>query len=266
MSTSSHVPLPQGPFLDPLSPIGVKLLLGRPSGRALLLDFLGALRPGHRPAAIRYGPQRGPGFSFESAAGRRYRLEVHLHKRTRFRDHVMEELSRMLCRGYAGRAADACYIGLLNFPYRRGRQGSCIHRFRLREAGWGPAFSRRAQVILVEMPRFRKKPEALLSRLDHWLYVLKHMGGMDEMPAWLRQPPFPQLFRAAAVPEASRADLRRYIDELSAYCAARGAEEEEAGAGRPPRVEDAGTTMPREIALLLRGPSYPCPRRLALPA
>ena len=69
----------------------------------------------------------------------------------------------------------------------------------------------------VEVGRFDKTDEELMSLSDKWMYVLKNLSRLDNRPAALREKIFSKLFDAAAVARFTPTELREYEDSLKAY-------------------------------------------------
>ena len=69
----------------------------------------------------------------------------------------------------------------------------------------------------VEVGRFDKTDEELMSLSDKWMYVLKNLSRLDNRPAALREKIFSKLFAAASVARFTPTELREYEDSLKAY-------------------------------------------------
>lgn len=53
--------------------------------------------------------------------------------------------------------------------------------------------------IFVQMPLFDKKEPQLVTRLDNWLYFLKNLGIVDEIPQILNETIFQKGFEKAKI-------------------------------------------------------------------
>ena len=67
------------------------------------------------------------------------------------------------------------------------------------------------------MPRFLKKLEELEDNIDKWLYVLKNISRLQELPQKLQNRIFEKLFRVAEIAKYSHEEWQEYQLSLSAY-------------------------------------------------
>ena len=70
----------------------------------------------------------------------------------------------------------------------------------------------------VQMPLFNKKEDELETQLDKWLFFLKHLPKLSEIPKILNVPVFRQAFETARVANFSKQELKDYRDSYSGYC------------------------------------------------
>ena len=69
----------------------------------------------------------------------------------------------------------------------------------------------------VEIAKFNKTEEALLTLYDKWLYVLKNLSRLDKRPQALKEKIFTKLFEEAEIAKFTPKELREYEDSLKAY-------------------------------------------------
>ena len=63
----------------------------------------------------------------------------------------------------------------------------------------GEVFYDKLTYLYLQMPNFRKTELELESHFDKWLYFLKHLASMDDIPQILREPIFEQGFALASL-------------------------------------------------------------------
>jgi flagellar biosynthesis/type III secretory pathway protein FliH len=95
--------------------------------------------------------------------------------------------------------------------------GEYFHTVKLVDISTGAVFYDKSTLIYIEMPKFNKQESELTSRLDHWLYRLKHLEEMDAPPAEMDDPIFNRLFEAAEIAKLSKSELKAYQSSLKAY-------------------------------------------------
>jgi len=71
--------------------------------------------------------------------------------------------------------------------------------------------------IYLEMPKFTKKAEELETHFEKWMYVLKNLKRLDNIPDKLREKIFEKMFAVAEVAKLSPEEYQAYIDSLNSY-------------------------------------------------
>ena len=69
----------------------------------------------------------------------------------------------------------------------------------------------------VEISKFNKTEDELVTLYDKWLYVLKNLSWLDERPAALKEKIFTKLFEEAEIAKFTPMELKEYEDSLKAY-------------------------------------------------
>ena len=71
--------------------------------------------------------------------------------------------------------------------------------------------------IYLEMPRFKKSEQELVTHFDKWLYVLKHLHKLQGIPPKLREKIFEKLFSQAEIAKLNSQEMRTYDESLKTY-------------------------------------------------
>jgi len=67
------------------------------------------------------------------------------------------------------------------------------------------------------MPKFTKTVEELETHFEKWMYVLKNLKRLDDIPDKLRERIFEKMFSVAEVAKLSPDEYMAYIDSLNSY-------------------------------------------------
>ena len=86
--------------------------------------------------------------------------------------------------------------------------------YRLREDGNHEVMTDVLRFVLLELGRFRKRIWELESRFDKWVYLLKHMHEMSEIPKEFSDPLFTRLFMLAEIDNFTAEEYQQYIESL----------------------------------------------------
>ena len=106
-------------------------------------------------------------------------------------------------------------IGILdNFVLKYSREAVYFHDACVIDRGTDDLVSEKNWWIFVELLNFKKADSDLDTELDKWLYALKNMSKMDEIPVCLQQPVFKKLFNIAEYINLTKEEQMSYDQEL----------------------------------------------------
>ena len=71
--------------------------------------------------------------------------------------------------------------------------------------------------ITIELPKFNKKEDELVTLYDKWLFVLRNLSQLMERPAALQERVFASLFRHAEIDKMQPNERRQYEKSLFDY-------------------------------------------------
>ncbi|MEQ9440186.1 MAG: PD-(D/E)XK nuclease family transposase [Cyclobacteriaceae bacterium] len=71
--------------------------------------------------------------------------------------------------------------------------------------------------LYLEMPKFRKTEEELVSQFDKWMYVLKNLHRLQDKPVKLQEKVFEKLFAEAEIAKLNSEDMKAYEESLKVY-------------------------------------------------
>jgi uncharacterized protein (DUF3084 family) len=69
----------------------------------------------------------------------------------------------------------------------------------------------------MELPRFTKKLDELQNNVERWMYVLKHLSKLNDLPDALRNRIFRKLFEQARIANMTPEELNTYSKSLKKF-------------------------------------------------
>ena len=110
-------------------------------------------------------------------------------------------------------------VALLNFDMKEEAfdQEAICHYVKLCDTTTHKVFYEKLDFIYVEIAKFEKSEEELVTLYDKWLYVLKNLSTLSKRPKALREKVFDRLFEEAEIARFTPRELREYEDSRKAY-------------------------------------------------
>ncbi|TAE24365.1 MAG: Rpn family recombination-promoting nuclease/putative transposase [Candidatus Kapaibacterium sp.] len=222
-------------YINPFTDFGFKKLFGEEAHKTLLIDFLNALLPAHRRIReLQYTKNEAFGETatdrravFDIACtgenGERFIVELQKAKQNFFKDRsvfyatfpIREQAERGDVWDFE-LAAVYC-IGILDFVFDEDRDSpEYLHTVQLKNQH-NRVFYDKLTFVYLEMPKFTKTEAELATHTDKWLYFIKHLSGLEAIPAVLQETVFEQAFRTAEIARFDAAEARAYQASLKYY-------------------------------------------------
>jgi predicted transposase/invertase (TIGR01784 family) len=92
-----------------------------------------------------------------------------------------------------------------------------IHDIGLIDRETKTVFNDKLRYIYLEMPKFVKQEDELETQFDKWLYVLRNLSSLQQIPARLQERIFRRVFEVAEMARFSTDDRRAYQSSLKYY-------------------------------------------------
>ncbi len=218
-------------YLDPFTDFGFKKIFGQEASKPLLRDFLNSLLPPTaqiRELAFKNAEQAGTGLAERKAVfdiycgsetGEKFIVELQKAKQNYFKDRTVFYSTFPIREQAAGSwdfALKAVYcVGILDFVFNdpAGATGEVLHEVKLNNQH-GAVFYDKLTYYYLEIPNFRKREAELTTRLDQWLYFLKHLEELQSIPQLFRDEVFEQAFETAAIAQMSVIEWEQYEGSL----------------------------------------------------
>ena len=91
-----------------------------------------------------------------------------------------------------------------------------VHIIKLKNQN-GKTFYDKLTYIYLEMPNFNQTEDELKTRLDKWLYFIKHLEDFQTIPTIFKDEVFTQAFEKAELAKFGQAELDSYENSLKTY-------------------------------------------------
>ena len=221
-------------YLHPLTDFGFKKLFGTEPNKILLIDFLNQLLPAHhqiknltytKNEQLSSSPDdRKAIFDLfcESSEGNKFIVEIQRARQTFFLDRSVFYSSfpirEQAKRGDWNYELRPVYIvAILDFEIVGLQLGQdLLHKVQLRDEKHRLFYDKLTH-IYIELPKFTKTQEELVTKFDKWLYVFRHLAELDKKPQKLKERIFERLFEAAEIAQMSPEDRDNYESDLKKY-------------------------------------------------
>ena len=224
-------------YISLLTDFGFKRIFGTDPNKELLVNFLNSLFDGEEVIKdVKYLNSENVGDVYterkaifdvycENEKGEKFIVEMQNAYQAYFKDRSLF-YSTFPIREQAPKGSDWNFclkkvyvVALLN--YRMGDEAfdssDTIHTIALMDTKTNKVFNAKLMFKYVEVGRFDKTDDELISLSDKWMYVLKNLSRLDNRPSSLREKIFTKLFDAAAIARFTPMELREYEDSLKAY-------------------------------------------------
>ncbi|MEZ4884042.1 MAG: Rpn family recombination-promoting nuclease/putative transposase [Chitinophagales bacterium] len=232
-----------GIFINPLTDFGFKKLFGEEVNKDLLIDFLNELIPVKRHTIVNLTYLKNEHLSnheddrravydlyCENEKGEKFIVEIQRAKQKFFKDRsIYYSTFPIQEQAKAGNKWDfelkAVYsIAIMDFTFEDGRKRqtdedelSFLHTIQLVDVDRGSIFYNKLTFIYLEVPKFDKEEDELVTHFDKWMYILKNLYKFNKRPKALQERIFQRLFDAAELARFSKKDRIAYEDNLKAY-------------------------------------------------
>jgi len=224
-------------YLNPFTDFGFKKIFGEEASKPLLMDFLNALLPAeNRIKQLNFKDKEQQGDTeydrkaiydiyCESETGEKFIVELQKAKQNYFIERTVYD-STFPIREQAETGkwnfnlkAVFC-IGILDFTFNdyetEPEKKEVVHTIMLKDQN-GKTFYYKLTYIYLEMPNFNKKVDDLETRLDQWLYFIKHLEDFQGIPVIFKDAIFQQALHKAEIAKFGPAEMDSYEVSLKVF-------------------------------------------------
>lgn len=221
-------------YINPFTDFGFKKLFGTEPNKDLLIDFLNQILPEkHQITDLIYTSNEYQGRSendrkaiFDlyctSQQGDRFIVEIQKAKQNYFKDRSVYystfPIQEQAIRGDWNFKLSAVYtVGILDFVFAEDiQENKVLHVVQLKDQQ-GQVFYDKLTYVYLEMPNFKKQESQLETHFDKWLYCIKYLQNLDDIPMKLQEKIFRKLFKTAEIANFSKVEMQEYENSLKYY-------------------------------------------------
>ncbi|MEY4936336.1 MAG: hypothetical protein RIS64_2695 [Bacteroidota bacterium] len=231
-------------FINPFTDFGFKKLFGEEENKDLLIDFLNTLLPEpHKIVTLMYKPNDQSGLTVfdrraiydlycEGVDGSKFIVEMQKAKQTYFKDRALFyttfPVQAQAKKGikqeeekieWDFKLAPIYVVSVLDFVFDEDKaipEGTVVYFVELKDQYNRPFYDKLLYVYLA-MPRFNKTLIELLTPQDNWLYILKNLPDLEEVPELFRKGILSKVFKIADMANLTREERRAYEESVKQY-------------------------------------------------
>ena len=238
-------PKPVSKYINPLTDFGFKYIFG---DKEFLIHFLNAsLRLKDKIVDLTYDNPEKQGRAEDDRktifdlyctleTGELIMIEMQHYRQTFFKDRVVYYASRLIQeqgeskKGKNEEGDDWNFelkpvysVNIVAFPLdgeaaRKTRESDKFATYvQLYDIELRRVFYSKLTMVFLELPFFTKEESALASDLDNWMYILKHLQKLENVPEPFHNKVFERLFAKAEIAKMSKKDRKEYDDSLKNY-------------------------------------------------
>ena len=229
-------------YLNPFTDFGFKKIFGEEASKPLLIDFLNALLPQtDKIVDLTFNNNEQLGQTdldrkaiydiyCENEKGEKFIVELQKAKQNYFKERTIYystfPIREQAEKGEWNYNLKAVYcIGILDFTFddyeTEPEKSEVVHTIKLKNEN-GKTFYDKLTFIYFEMPNFKLTENQLETRLDKWLYFIKHLEDFQTIPTIIADDVFNQAFEKAELAKFGQAERENYENSLKIYRALKG--------------------------------------------
>jgi predicted transposase/invertase (TIGR01784 family) len=224
-------------YLNLFTDFGFKKIFGEEFNKDLLLDFLNELLKDREGKILDLTYLKNEHLSSseadrkaifdlycENEKGEKFIVELQKTKQNFFKDrsvyYTTFPIQEQAKRGDWNYELKNVYtIGILDFTFEEDEKNidKMIYYVKLSDVDTNKVFYDKLTFIYLEMPKFKKGPSQLKNHFERWLYVLKNLHKLKQIPSGFEKTLFGKLFEQAEISKLSLEERRSYEDSLKYY-------------------------------------------------
>lgn len=221
-------------YINPYTDFGFKMLFGTEMNKELLISFINSLLSGKEVIRdLTYLNTEHLGTSeadrravfdvyCENERGEKILIEMQRGEQQFFKDRSLYYATFPIReQGEKGewdyRLKAVYVIGILNFKFDLEDDNYFHHEVQLMDVCTKQVFYDKLTFIYLEIPKFNKSEDELVTMFDKWLFVLRNLSRLMARPAALQDRIFTRLFEAAEIAKFTKEQYEAYEESLKVY-------------------------------------------------
>ncbi|WP_316836077.1 Rpn family recombination-promoting nuclease/putative transposase [Pedobacter nutrimenti] len=221
-------------YINVKTDFSFKYIFGSESRKKLLIDFLNAVFKGRKVIRdLTFNNPSHKGMRKENRKtvfdvyctdnkGGKFIVEIQQVSQRFFKDRILyysanliREQGKSVAPDWNYRLPEVYVVALMDFSFDHTHRDQYLHDVRLMDVMTHTVFYDKLRYIFVELPKFKKSVDELKTNEDGWLYSLRNMEILDEIPVPLRKKKvFRELYQLAEVINLSPEDMNAYQESL----------------------------------------------------
>ena len=223
-------------YINPYTDFGFKKIFGSAMNKDLLISFLNALFQGEREirdVTYKNSELLGEGETNRKAVfdvyceledGSHIIVEMQKAEQTYFKDrsvyYAAAPIREQAPRGHWNyELKDVYMVALLNFvfPDKEYPEDNFRHEIKLKDVEDNHVFYDKLTFIYLEMPKFTKKEDELVTMFDKWMFALSNLSRLLDRPKSLQERIFTRLFEQAEIAKFTHQERWEYEESKKEY-------------------------------------------------
>jgi len=221
-------------YINPFTDFGFKKIFGEEANKDLLLDFIQTLLPEKKNIiSINYlkteklgraATERKAIFDLycENDKGEKFIVELQRAEQDYFKErsiyYATFAIQEQAQKGKWDYNWQGVYtIAIMDFSFTNSPHNNVKTQVILYDEENKMLFSDKLKFVYLEMTKFNKSLDELDSHYDKWLYLLKNLAFLDEIPTKLRDKAFQKVFQIAEIAKYNPKERQNYENSLKYY-------------------------------------------------
>jgi predicted transposase/invertase (TIGR01784 family) len=223
-------------FINPFTDFGFKKIFGEEANKDILISFLNELlaMQGQHIETLTYKKTHKLGKNSldrnvvfdlycENQHGEKFTVELQKAKQAYFKDRMLYYSSFSIqeqgIKGDWNYQLKAVYvIGILDFIMDENNADKIVvSRNQLTDIERDKVFYDKLTFITLQMPNFDKQEHELETNFDKWLYVIKNLHRLEQIPERVQDKIFEKVFKVAQFSALNKEEREKYEDSLKYY-------------------------------------------------
>jgi predicted transposase/invertase (TIGR01784 family) len=222
-------------YINPYTDFGFKKLFGEEANKDLLTDFLNTLLPRkHQIKTLKFLNTEQLGVApedrravfdvyCENSKKEPFIVEMQKAEQEYFKDRSVYYISWLIRqqsqkgKKWNYELKNVYFFGILDFVYEKKNPNPVLIRDVSFKDQLGKEFYEKLKMTYIQMPLFNKAETELETRQDKWLYFLKNLPSLNQIPAIMKEKVFKKAFHTAEVASMDPKEQFRYEQDLNIY-------------------------------------------------
>jgi predicted transposase/invertase (TIGR01784 family) len=221
-------------YINPFTDFGFKKIFGEEANKDLLIDFLNELLTDKgKIIDLTYLKSEHLGTTeldrkaifdlyCETDKGEKFIVEMQRAKQDYFKDrslyYITFPIQEQAVKGdWSYKLSPVYSVAIMDFVFDHTQPDKLLHDVWLMDRPTQKVFYEKLRFLFIEIKKFEKNLSDCHTHFEKWLYVLKNLSRLDELPAALQEEIFTKLFKVASIASYDPKQLQAYRDSEKNY-------------------------------------------------